>query len=377
MLLIFILSSGLVAVMFSDFVLASEAMGDSWNTMAPMNQARGRLGAIAVDGKLYAIGGSLASFASRNETEYMATNECYDPTANTWVTLAPMPTPRYGFAIATYDGKIYCIGGYGYNESSLVGNSELGVNEVYDVVANSWNIKAALPVSGGSLQAQVVAGKIFVIDQLNGTLFMYDPASDIWVAKTELPSWGRGLVSAVVDDKIIVTGKFYFLIDQRLTNERKILIYDIKTDRWNEGTLGPEVDAHTSAAGATSGLYVPQKVYVFYGGLVTATLVYDPVTDGWSDGRAMPVDRFSFDVAVIDDVFYVLGGFPALGGEPLAVNEQYVPADYQGTLPSESFLDDSGFVGVLVGMVMAVVVVISLIFFFKNKKGKNQTAQEV
>ncbi len=39
-----------------------------------------------------------------------------------------MPTPRYGFAIAVYDGKIYVIGG-------TVGNGFVGNNEVYDPVS--------------------------------------------------------------------------------------------------------------------------------------------------------------------------------------------------------------------------------------------------
>ncbi|MDR0373001.1 MAG: hypothetical protein LBI79_05540 [Nitrososphaerota archaeon] len=336
-----------------------------------MKQARGLLGVVAAEGKIYAIGGSLATVALRNKSDYMATNECYDPTSNTWVTLTSMPTPRHGFAIATYDGKIYCIGGYGYNESSLIRSSELGINEVYDIAADSWSTKTALPVSGGSLQAQVVEGKIFVIDQLNGTLFMYDPVTDFWTAKTNLPSWGRGLVSAVVDNKIIIKGTFYYsLTEHGVSNDRKVLIYDPKTDTFSEANAGVEVVAHTSAAGATFGLYGSPKLYVFYGGLVTSTLVYDPVTDVWSAISAMPDDRFSFGVAVVDDVFYVIGGFPDLGGAPLSVNERYVPADYRGTLPSEtgSSLDNRILVGALVGTVVAVAVAVPLALFQKQRQ---------
>jgi N-acetylneuraminic acid mutarotase len=370
-LVLFILSSGLFTILSNSSVLASNLVQDSWNTMTPMKQARGLLGVVAAEGKIYAIGGSLATVALRNKSDYMATNECYDPTSNTWVTLTSMPTPRHGFAIATYDGKIYCIGGYGYNESSLIRSSELGINEVYDIAADSWSTKTALPVSGGSLQAQVVEGKIFVIDQLNGTLFMYDPVTDFWTAKTNLPSWGRGLVSAVVDNKIIIKGTFYYsLTEHGVSNDRKVLIYDPKTDTFSEANAGVEVVAHTSAAGATFGLYGSPKLYVFYGGLVTSTLVYDPVTDVWSAISAMPDDRFSFGVAVVDDVFYVIGGFPDLGGAPLSVNERYVPADYRGTLPSEtgSSLDNRILVGALVGTVVAVAVAVPLALFQKQRQ---------
>ncbi|MCL1970209.1 MAG: hypothetical protein FWF66_01940 [Candidatus Bathyarchaeota archaeon] len=42
--------------MFSS-VSASELVENSWNTKAPLSQARASLGVVAVDGKIYAIGG--------------------------------------------------------------------------------------------------------------------------------------------------------------------------------------------------------------------------------------------------------------------------------------------------------------------------------
>jgi N-acetylneuraminic acid mutarotase len=104
-LLLFILSGGLFIGLFSDSVLVSGAVGNSWTTMAPMNQARGHLGVVSLDDKIYAIGGSLAFFASKEST--VGTNECYDPSSNTWLTLTSMPTPRTDFAIAACDGNHY------------------------------------------------------------------------------------------------------------------------------------------------------------------------------------------------------------------------------------------------------------------------------
>jgi len=91
-------------MIFSSVSSSSELVEDSWNTKTPMSQARSGLGVVAVDGKIYAIGG-------RTETGFVGTNECYNPKTDKWITLKPMPTPRRSFAIAEYQDKIYCIGG--------------------------------------------------------------------------------------------------------------------------------------------------------------------------------------------------------------------------------------------------------------------------
>ena len=38
--------------------------------------------------------------------------EVYDPTANTWAAVAPMPTARANLAAGVVDGKLYAVGGY-------------------------------------------------------------------------------------------------------------------------------------------------------------------------------------------------------------------------------------------------------------------------
>ena len=37
--------------------------------------------------------------------------ELYDATANTWTTLAPMPSPRHGMGAAVVGGRMYIPGG--------------------------------------------------------------------------------------------------------------------------------------------------------------------------------------------------------------------------------------------------------------------------
>ena len=80
----------------------------AWATKASMHVPRASLGAAVVNGQIYAIGGVL------DPPSYVTctgTNEKYDPASNQWTLKSDMPTPRASFAIASVEGKIYCIGG--------------------------------------------------------------------------------------------------------------------------------------------------------------------------------------------------------------------------------------------------------------------------
>jgi N-acetylneuraminic acid mutarotase len=324
---------------------SADTAEDTWAAKAPMQQARAGLGVAVVNGKIYAIGGSTASGSYSPDIfvgGFVGTNEEYDPATDTWTTKASMPTPRDFFAIAAYKNKIYCIGGavgFTVDEmSGFYGYITSGVNEVYDTVTDSWVTKASMPFNGMKLQANVVNGKIYVMQGFY--VHVYDPADDSWTNRTRMPATPREgsvspPVSVVVDDKIVVTGEFSTGFG---SSEQKVLIYDTETDSWSEGRSGPVVVVE-GAAGATTGVKAPQRVYVL--GLIVDALyptvinqVYDPKTDTWATATTMSTTRSDFGVVVVNDVLYVIGGY--LRGSrnvtPTAVNEQYTPIGY-GTVP--------------------------------------------
>ena len=99
----FVLAFVLVFLIASSIIVAEPVSGfsavgeNTWVEMAPMQQARSGLGVIAVEGKIYAIGGTTnTGFIS----SVLSANEQYDPTTNTWIYKASMPTARVYFAIA-------------------------------------------------------------------------------------------------------------------------------------------------------------------------------------------------------------------------------------------------------------------------------------
>ncbi|MCL2288400.1 MAG: hypothetical protein FWC33_04405 [Candidatus Bathyarchaeota archaeon] len=374
-MLIFFFISGSFVTAFNP-VLA-ETVGDHWNTKASMNRARANLGVAVVDGKIYAIGGYTVE-DNNFVAVFVGTNECYDPVSNTWVTLEPMPTPRAGFAIATYQGKIYCIGGDNSAEEGMPNG--LCSNEFYDPITDSWSSKSDAPFFG-PVQAAVVNGKIFVTQVHK--LFMYDPVTDVWTKKTSMPQ-GYAAYLVVVDNKLlaIYSASVSGFGDAPFANF--VMLYDPKTDTWREKTRSDTFDykgTHLGvsfAVGATTDHYAPQKIY-FIGG--KNTIVYNPVNDSWSTAKAIPTQRYSAGVAVVDDTLYVIGGgkthtnslLSILFGwsrfEAFSVTEQYIPLNYSGNASptSKPFLDDIG-VAVIFLTIIGIIAIMGVFFYFKKKK---------
>jgi N-acetylneuraminic acid mutarotase len=336
---------------------ASATFENSWIERTPMNEARGRLGVVTANGKIYAIGGDAGRLGGLIGSQYknagtslvLNVTEEYDPATNTWSFKASMPTPRDYFGVAICNGKIYCIGG-------MTPTAITAVNEVYDPASDTWETKTPMPAIGYWLNTLTVDGKIYVIKAFNNdAIQVYDPATDSWTEKAPMPHQILGSASVVLDNKI-------YLIDK----SGYIQIYDPTTDGWKTGAQSPITE--DSAVGcATSGSNAPKRIYFFD---ETGTYIYDPVSDKWSNGTSLPTPRGYAGVAVVDDLFYVVGGetFPPEGVgtmSPTAANEQYTPFGYRAVsssspslTPSPSVPEMSLLVAVAVVTVVSVVVVV-------------------
>jgi N-acetylneuraminic acid mutarotase len=307
---------------------SAEVAEDAWATKASMQQARAGLGVVAVNGKIYAIGGYA-------ENGVVGTNDEYDPETDTWTYKTSMPTPMAEFATAVYKNKLYCI--------------RENVNEVYDPATDTWETKAPMPEAQWVRHANVVGGKIYTIGGApNKTLNqVYDPATDTWTTKASMPIDAGG-ASVVFDNKIYVIGGFF---DEQTINFKTFTqIYDPETDTWSLGKP-PTTFVVYGFAEATSGVMAPKRIYVLgwpYGDSAVTpgdplytNQVYDPERDSWVVGASIPTRRLAFGVAVVNDLLYVIGGltetFDMFWNSNVtlyATNEQYTPFGY-GTVPPE------------------------------------------
>ena len=318
-------------------VLGSYSGANFWVAKAPMNQARSDLGVAAVNGKIYAIGGTIGEGKiGVIKPIFVDTNEEYDPQTDTWTFKKPMPTALSGFATAVFEGKIYCMGS--------------GLNQVYDPATDTWENKTPMPTERELLKANTCNGKIYLVGGQrpgNYTTYtysseaaneVYDPITDTWSIKAPMPTATHGYASAVFDNKVYYFGGISWA-DGPLTGNLT-QIYDPKNDSWSLGASSPTISTYSEAL-ATTGTKAPAQIYLFDSGGLNqpSNQRYFPETDDWKVGVAKPTKRNGYGVTSLDDMFYAIGGSIVfynstelwrddLWVTTYALNERYTPFGY-------------------------------------------------
>lgn len=376
LLLVFILVSSFFTF-FTESASSLEAVENSWSTKTPLPKVEeglveGAVRAAVAYGKIHVIGGSI--------------HYIYDPIKNDWIAKEPMPTARQYFGIAVYQNKIYTIGG-GHWDSGA-GWSTSNVTEIYDPLTDRWETKTAMPTSRMHLCANEVNGKIYLIggrtggpSSIVGLNEVYDVVNDSWTTKTPLYNPVDGYASVVVDGKIYVLGGFEGLHHGVPVDFNQI--YDTETDTWSSGAQMPEI-VRDAAAGATTGILAPKRIYVIGGGpdmrAFNFTQVYNPENDSWAIGAEMPTSRGWLAVAVVNDLIYAIGGAPYVMSAFLTTNEQYIPYGYgtsdqaiEGTIPAITLISPesktySSLTLIAAVSITIIIVGVGLLYYFNKSK---------
>ena len=359
---VFVLVCLLAFCMMNSSLVKAQA-ANSWESKAAMPTARSGFGIAVVNGEIYAIGGY-----NKDQTDFSAVNEKYDPSSNTWIQKEPMPTHRVSFGIAVFENKIYVFGG----QILVNGHRQvITTTEVYDPASDTWATKTPMPHLGEDFAANVVVGdKIYAISSYND---VYDPVLDSWSTKAAIPEPVAHSANAVVDDKIyVISGTHYgnepqFYVPINLTQ-----IYDPASDRWSSGAPIPNAIA-SPAAVATYGSNAPKAIYVVGGLTLTPdsnggfiyhaqklTQVYYPDSDSWSFGTPMPTARYALALGVVNDKVFAMGGSDAKTAPDLPSNELYLPIGYAAV--TNQLLPTSSIVGLAVVLIVILIIAAVLVW---------------
>ncbi len=221
-------------------------LADTWTAIAPLPGPRLLMNAAEVNGKIYiAGGGTTALFSDRTNTMFE-----YDVATDTWATKAPLPERRVGAAMAGFGGKVYIFGGF-VDDFGGITNSVLE----FDPVANTYISKANMATARARSHAGVVAGKIYVIGGQGGTgrnNEAFDPVANTWAGKAPA-LWGLAfdMGTTALGRKIYVFGR-----DTSEGPPTATQAYDTAADTWAQFTPLQRAANNNQAVTVGSGLYI-------------------------------------------------------------------------------------------------------------------------
>jgi hypothetical protein len=146
-------------------------------------QAPARIFATAVDatGRVYTIGGGPGAAPTAGDPN-VARADRYDPVADAWSTIAPLPAPRSD-AAAAFDGAggVVVVGGY-----DAAGAPSADCFR-FDVSTGVWSAASVPPLPApraGLRLARGADGRLYAVGGTDGstraTTFVFDPATGAW-----------------------------------------------------------------------------------------------------------------------------------------------------------------------------------------------------
>jgi hypothetical protein len=159
----------------------------------PIFSAEGVSGVI--NGKLYVLPGACngngypnPGYCSEEQTRRFYR---YDPVTNTWVARRQAPNFHRSGAAVVIDGKLYVAGG------TAGFDTPVAALDVYDPTTNTWRTLAPMP-TGGTAAGAGLHGKFYVV--VCGSTprtYAYNPITNKWTTRANAPSCGSGEVTRV------------------------------------------------------------------------------------------------------------------------------------------------------------------------------------
>lgn len=184
---------------------------DSWTEMAPLPQPFAETCAVSLNGMIHvATGRQPAGEANAQWTDHTDSGAhfVYDAASDSWHTAAPNPNPRNSAAGVVLNGRFHVVAG------RTVGGGNQAHHEAYDPQTDSWQSLAPMPQGQGGLAAAVSGGKIYAFggewfDNGGGVYpncWVYDPQADSWSAGPDMLSPRHGLGGVSIGDTIYAIG---------------------------------------------------------------------------------------------------------------------------------------------------------------------------
>ena len=272
-----------------------DTLGGTWTALADYPKALAGVEAGGANGKIFTFGGLDPSFGT-----VVNDKSQYDPVTNQWGPLSSAGMAEYGASTVITQGGIIGLSTYTNPLIWFIGGFD-GNHPVGTEFVDTTNGAVVTPLDFNVGRSFVAAA------QLNGLIYVLGGVS------TGAPFGNCSLVS------------------------KSAQVFDT-TGGGNSGAIADlPVATYGAVAAALNG-----KIYLFGGfqcldadpgthDVVTNLgYVYDPASNTWSSGPAMPTARGRLGIAVVNGRAFAIGGVDA-GGNFLGTVEQYSPPVYMFT----------------------------------------------
>ncbi|XP_019483589.1 PREDICTED: kelch-like protein 30 [Hipposideros armiger] len=164
----------------------------AWKRVAPMLKARTNHASAALNGEIYAIGGT---------TLDVVEVESYDPYTDTWTSVSPALKYVSNFSAAGCQGRLYLVGSSAckYNALAL---------QCYNPVTEAWSMIASpfLPKYLSSPRCAALQGALYLVGDNTKKVYVYDPGANLWQKVQSLHSLHENGSLVPLGDALYVTG---------------------------------------------------------------------------------------------------------------------------------------------------------------------------
>ena len=285
--------------------LPGAAHAGSWREGAPMTTARANAGGVLVGSDFYVIGGSSTSGPR-------SLSEVYDTLGDIWRAAAALPVGLEQFGIATDGERIFVAGGFETSGGEGTGDAPSNALWIFDVKSGAWVAGPSMPGTRIGLSLAYVDGKVYAIGGRGyeaGRIFVYDVAKKSWsIARFSDPDPRSSGAAVVVGNSIYLIGG----LDSHGASSR-VDILDVSRGAFRRGSSLPApreghvaalVDGKIHVTGGQS--LSPPKSYADH-------FVLDLKSDNWSQEAPLPTARHGSVAAGTHGKFFVVGGAPGAG----------------------------------------------------------------
>jgi N-acetylneuraminic acid mutarotase len=231
-----------------------------------------------------------------------------------------MPQGVHHTVAASYNGKIYVVGGFISRE--WIPSNQLFI---YDPIKDQWTEGKSMPTPRGALNTLFVNDTLYAIGGQDEARILnineaYDPLTNKWISKASMPTGRHHAASTTVDNKIYVVGG-RIAGSSPLVNVNVNEMYDTEKDKWTQ------IESMPSKRSGIAAATINNSFFVFGGEDLTRTFgnneKYDIGNGKWTSLESMPTSRHGLAAVSIGNKLFVIGGGPEPGLSVSNVNEIY------------------------------------------------------